>query len=199
VPLRRRAFVGGARPTNARLANESILGRLLGIATPTDKRKNLEGRGGPVAGEDTAEEVAGMQAAKGSMGSRPRGAFRAPPYVNRIAQNFPALEKWNLQPEMQKRAHGELSMSTREQITNLIDRRSMLRGMLCGAAIAGVSMALIPNATEAQSRPPGSRPPGSRPPQSRRRGGQAKRRPPKGRRRRWRCWWSKGRRRCGWR
>jgi hypothetical protein len=40
-------------------------------------------------------------------------------------------------------------MSTREEMMKPIDRRGGLRGMLRGAAIAGVSMALIPNATEA--------------------------------------------------
>jgi hypothetical protein len=40
-------------------------------------------------------------------------------------------------------------MSTREEMMKPVDRRGVLRGMLRGAAIAGVSMALIPNATEA--------------------------------------------------
>jgi hypothetical protein len=84
-------------------------------------------------------------------------------------------------------------MSTREEIMKPIDRRSVLWGVLRGAAIVGVSMALIPSATEAVPLATGH-------------AGAANtdgfieeaQWGPR-RRRRWRCWWSRGRRRCGWR
>jgi hypothetical protein len=91
-----------------------------------------------------------------------------------------------------------------------IDRRSALRGILCVAVVAGFSASSFLNTVEATPlalekdlkrkadlkenvpavarRPP--RRPVARPP----------RRPPRHRRRRrWVCWWHRGRRVCGWR
>ena len=96
-----------------------------------------------------------------------------------------------------------------------IDRRNVLRGILCAAVAAGVGANSFPSTTEAMplalekdlgskvddlkvktqavpSRPPGrpaARPPRRPPP----------RRPHHRRRRRWVCWWHRGRRVCGWR
>jgi hypothetical protein len=81
-----------------------------------------------------------------------------------------------------------------------IDRRSVLTGILCGVAIATVGLAVMPNA--AKSMPLGALKAGAVKPQdlveearvtvhvnTRRRH----------RHRRWRCWWHRGRRVCGWR
>src|SRR5262252_3683185 len=112
---------------------------------------------------------------------------------------------------------------------NPIDRRSMLRDVLCGAlvvtaAVATVGLTSSPHEAEAvplamekdlagkvddlikkaQAGPSDRRPSGGGPsgggPSG---GGPSNRRPsdrrrPSRRRRRWVCWWSKGRRRCGW-
>jgi hypothetical protein len=81
-----------------------------------------------------------------------------------------------------------------------IDRRAILTGMICGAAVATVGLAAIPRA--AQSMPLGAIKAGAVKPEDlveeagvtihvhprrRHRG------------RHWRCWWHRGRRVCGWR
>jgi hypothetical protein len=81
-----------------------------------------------------------------------------------------------------------------------IDRRAVLTGMICGAAVATVGLAAIPRA--AQSMPLGAvKADAVKPddlveearvtihvhPRRRHRG------------RHWRCWWHRGRRVCGWR
>lgn len=81
-----------------------------------------------------------------------------------------------------------------------IDRRAILTGMVCGAAVATVGLAAIPRA--AQSMPLGAIKAGAVKPEDlveearvtihvhphrRHRG------------RHWRCWWHRGRRVCGWR
>jgi hypothetical protein len=81
-----------------------------------------------------------------------------------------------------------------------IDRRSVLTGILCGVAIATVGLAVMPKA--AKSMPLGALKAGAVKPQdlveearvtvhvnTRHRH----------RHRRWRCWWHRGRRVCGWR
>lgn len=101
-----------------------------------------------------------------------------------------------------------------------IDRRSALRALVCGTVSIGLSTSLLPELAEATplaaqkdpgknagefklevqgsgSRPPGSSPdrpparPSRPPPHSHRRQSR--------RRRRWECWWHRGRRHCGWR
>ncbi len=77
----------------------------------------------------------------------------------------------------------------------IIDRRGLVRGILCGAAAAG--LALTPGATDAM--PFDNRVAGS--PDDLVEKAQvvvvAPRRRP--RHRRWVCWWHRGRRVCGWR
>lgn len=81
-----------------------------------------------------------------------------------------------------------------------IDRRSVLTGILCGAAVATTGLAIVPKA--AQSLPLGTIKSGVVEPERlveesrvivhvhpRRHH----------RNRRWRCWWHRGRRVCGWR
>ena len=80
-----------------------------------------------------------------------------------------------------------------------IDRRSVLTGILCGAAIATVGLTVMPRT--AKSLPSGALKAGAVKPENlveearvtvhvhRRRH----------RNRRWRCWWHRGRRVCGWR
>ena len=81
-----------------------------------------------------------------------------------------------------------------------IDRRSVLTGILCGVAIATVGLAVMPKA--AKSMPLGALKASAVKPQdlveearvtvhvnTRHRH----------RHRRWRCWWHRGRRVCGWR
>ena len=65
-----------------------------------------------------------------------------------------------------------------------IDRRRLVGGILCGA-LAAANLALTPDATEAQVVVGGGRRHWHHP--RHRRG------------RRWRCWWHRGRRVCGWR
>ena len=78
-----------------------------------------------------------------------------------------------------------------------ISRGGVLTGILCGALVAAVGLAVLPNA--AQSTPLGIA--GS---------GVVKTEPlvekavvvvvhPRRRGRHWRCWWHRGRRVCGWR
>ena len=95
-----------------------------------------------------------------------------------------------------------------------IDRRSVLRTLVGGAVTVGLATSLQPDMTEAtplamqkdpgrstgdfrqeaqadtmgRPGPPPHRPPAHRPPHRHRH-----------RRRRWVCWWERGRRRCGWR
>ena|SRR5215207_9898516 len=96
-----------------------------------------------------------------------------------------------------------------------IDRRTALRTLMCGAVTVGLGASLLPDVAEAiplamqkdpgkdagefklETQGPGTRPPG-RPPT------RPSRPPPHWhrrhrRRRRWVCWWHRGRRRCGWR
>jgi hypothetical protein len=78
-----------------------------------------------------------------------------------------------------------------------IGRRSMLAGVLCGALVATVGFAVLPNAAEAT-------------PLAIAKGGVVKTGTmvekaqvvvvhPRRRGRHWRCWWHRGRRVCGWR
>jgi hypothetical protein len=93
-----------------------------------------------------------------------------------------------------------------------IDRRRALRTLIGGVVTVGLVTSLLPDMAEAtplamqkdpgrsagevvqevqaDSRRPG--PPSHRPPSHRPR-------PPHRRRRRWVCWWHRGRRHCGWR
>ena len=81
-----------------------------------------------------------------------------------------------------------------------IDRRSVLTGIICGAVIASAGLTVMPKA--AKSLPVGAIKGGALKPQAlveearvtvhvhpRRRHHH----------RRWRCWWHRGRRVCGWR
>jgi hypothetical protein len=97
-----------------------------------------------------------------------------------------------------------------------IDRRAVLKTLMCGAIAAGLGTSLLPDVAEATplamqknpgrdtgdfkqeaqaearrrpGRPP-HRPPSHRPPPHHRH---------RRRRRRWVCWWHRGRRHCGWR
>jgi hypothetical protein len=85
---------------------------------------------------------------------------------------------------------------------NLIDRRSMMRSMLGGAAVAAaaatVTVSLIPTAVEAAPLPLDNLPARL---DDLVRDAQAVVVGPRrrGRRRRWVCWWRRGRRVCGWR
>ena len=79
-----------------------------------------------------------------------------------------------------------------------IDRRGMLTAILCGAAATTLGLAAMPNIAEAVPLPTGE-------------AGAAKTGylveearvvvhvHPRSRGRRWRCWWHRGRRVCGWR
>ena len=89
-----------------------------------------------------------------------------------------------------------------------IDRRDVLRTLLCGAVAAGLGASLLPGPAEAmplamqkdlgkkaddfthEAQAVATRPP-PRPIRHPRRHHR--------RRRRWVCWWHRGRRRCGWR
>ena len=81
-----------------------------------------------------------------------------------------------------------------------IDRRAILTGLICGAAVATVGLAAIPRA--AQSMPLDAVKAGAVKPQdlieeARVTVNVHPRRRHRGRR--WRCWWHRGRRVCGWR
>ena len=79
-----------------------------------------------------------------------------------------------------------------------IDRRSVLAGILCGTAVATVGLTAIPKA--AQAMPLGTVKAGVVKPQ--RLVEEARvtvHVHPRRRHRRWRCWWHRGRRVCGWR
>jgi hypothetical protein len=79
-----------------------------------------------------------------------------------------------------------------------IDRRALTRGVLCGAAIAAAD--LVVSAGTAGAMPFGDQIPASLDDWVKKTqvwvGPGPRRRP---RRRVWRCWWSRGRRVCGWR
>jgi hypothetical protein len=81
-----------------------------------------------------------------------------------------------------------------------IDRRAVLTGMICGAAVATVGLAAIPRA--AQSMPLGATKAGAVKPEDLVEEARVTihvhpRRRHRGRH--WRCWWYRGRRVCGWR
>jgi len=80
-----------------------------------------------------------------------------------------------------------------------IDRRRVLTGILCGAAVATVGLSVMPKA--AQSLPLGTIKAGVVKPE--RLVEEARVtvhvHPRRHRHRRWRCWWHRGRRVCGWR
>jgi hypothetical protein len=81
-----------------------------------------------------------------------------------------------------------------------IDRRSVLTGILCGAAVATTGLAIVPKA--AQSLPLGTIKSGvGRPERLVEESRVIVHVHPRRhhRNRRWRCWWHRGRRVCGWR
>jgi hypothetical protein len=79
-----------------------------------------------------------------------------------------------------------------------IDRRSVLTGILCGAAVATVGLAVVPKA--AKSMPLAAIKEGAGKPEGLlEEAGVVVLRPRRRRHRRWRCWWHRGRRVCGWR
>ena len=77
-----------------------------------------------------------------------------------------------------------------------LDRRSILGVMLGGIAIAGSSSLLVATTTQAAPLP---RDAATRPAPSPIEKAQVVVVGPRRRRRRWRCWWRRGRRVCGWR
>jgi hypothetical protein len=82
----------------------------------------------------------------------------------------------------------------------VIDRRRVHTGIICGAAVATVGLAVMPRA--AKSMPLGSITAGAVKPQALVEEARVTvhvhpRRRHRGRR--WRCWWHRGRRVCGWR
>jgi len=82
----------------------------------------------------------------------------------------------------------------------VIDRRSVLTGIICGAAVATVGLTVMPRA--AKSMPLGSITAGAVKPQALVEEARVTvhvypRRRHRGRH--WRCWWHRGRRVCGWR
>jgi len=79
-----------------------------------------------------------------------------------------------------------------------IDRRGLVRGILCGAAVAGAGLALIPVAATAM--PLDDRIPGSLDDWIEKTQVWVGPGPRRGWRRRRvrRCWWRRGRRVCGW-
>jgi hypothetical protein len=83
-----------------------------------------------------------------------------------------------------------------------LNRRAMMRGILCGAAVVGVGLALPLGAAEAMpvdgslvNAPEGLIADAQWSTQQWRHGNNWNRR----RGRRWVCWWHRGRRVCGWR
>ena len=79
-----------------------------------------------------------------------------------------------------------------------IDRRSVLTGILCGAAVATVGLAIMPKT--AKSLPLADMKAGDAKPQDLVEEARvAVHVHPRRRHRRWRCWWHRGRRVCGWR
>jgi hypothetical protein len=79
-----------------------------------------------------------------------------------------------------------------------IDRRSVLTGIICGAAVATVGLAAMPNA--AKSLPLGAVKAGAVKPEDLVEEARVTVHVhPRHRHRHWRCWWHRGRRVCGWR
>ena len=83
-----------------------------------------------------------------------------------------------------------------------IDRRSLLTGIICGAAIATVGLTILPKA--AKSLPLGAIKAGAVKPEDLVEEARVTvhvhpRRHNRRRNRHWRCWWHRGRRVCGWR
>jgi len=81
-----------------------------------------------------------------------------------------------------------------------MDRRSVITGIVCGAAVATFGLTVIPKA--AKSLPLGTVKAGAVKPQDIVEEARVTvhvhpRRRPRGRH--WRCWWHRGRRVCGWR
>jgi hypothetical protein len=81
-----------------------------------------------------------------------------------------------------------------------LDRRAILRGMICGAAVATIGLAAIPRA--AQAMPLGALKANAVKPENLVEEARVTvhvhpRRRHRGRH--WRCWWHRGRRVCGWR
>jgi hypothetical protein len=81
-----------------------------------------------------------------------------------------------------------------------LDRRAILTGMLCGAAVATIGLAAMPRA--AQAMPLGALKADSVKPENLVEEARVTVHVhPRGRHRgrHWRCWWHRGRRVCGWR
>ena len=79
-----------------------------------------------------------------------------------------------------------------------IDRRSVLTGILCGAAIATFGLTVMPKA--AKSLPLGAVKAGAVKPEDLVEEARVTVHVhPRHRHRHWRCWWHRGRRVCGWR
>jgi len=80
-----------------------------------------------------------------------------------------------------------------------IDRRGVLTGILCGAAVATLGLAAMPKV--AKSLPLGDIKSGVAKPQALIEEARVTVHvhPRRHRHRRWRCWWHRGRRVCGWR
>jgi hypothetical protein len=83
-----------------------------------------------------------------------------------------------------------------------IDRRSLLTGIICSAAIATVGLTILPKA--AKSLPLGAIKAGAVKPEDLVEEARVTvhvhpRRHNRRRNRHWRCWWHRGRRVCGWR
>lgn len=77
-----------------------------------------------------------------------------------------------------------------------IDRRTLLRGLVCGATVAAVGVAAMPRL--AASAPIGAAKAGAAAPESLAKDAQVVIVNPRRRRRRYRCRWYRGRRVCGW-
>jgi hypothetical protein len=80
-----------------------------------------------------------------------------------------------------------------------IDRRSVVTGFLCGSVIAAMGLTVMPKATKAM--PLAAIKDGVRQPEGLVEDARVvvHVHPRRHRHRRWRCWWHRGRRVCGWR
>jgi hypothetical protein len=80
-----------------------------------------------------------------------------------------------------------------------IDRRGVLTGILCGAAVTAIGLSIIPKSAEAM--PLGAAKDVARPGRLAEEARVTVHVHPRRRHRnrRWRCWWHRGRRVCGWR
>lgn len=80
---------------------------------------------------------------------------------------------------------------------SMIDRRTLIGGLACGAAVAAIGAVAMPKTGFAA--PLGALKEGVSRPESLVEDAQVVVVVPRRRRRRWRCWWHRGRRICGWR